>query len=235
MTTELPRIFVLHVREGYEDRAAHIDSMMARLGLSFEYILDGDKADLTPEILDHWFAGPMKCVQGATSCAFKHLLACQKIVSLGLPGALVLEDDIVLTPRYEEVAMHTIAELPAGEAAIISYEDTRLRFVPRSKRRKGRFLYPGDRDRFTGALYVSLNAAKLILCQAEKYKMDCPIDIYHRRLLDSGKLKYYWSHPCTASQGSFNGLFTTSIDANRGKVFAWKAKRLYRRLLYFFR
>lgn len=33
MTTELPQIFVLHVREGYEDRAAHIDAMMARLGL----------------------------------------------------------------------------------------------------------------------------------------------------------------------------------------------------------
>ena len=69
MTTELPQIFVLHVREGYEDRAAHIDAMMKRLGLQFEYILDGDKTDLTPEILNRWFAGPMKCVQGATSCA----------------------------------------------------------------------------------------------------------------------------------------------------------------------
>lgn len=69
----------------------------------------------------------------------------------------------------------------------------------------------------------------------KKHGIDCPIDIFHRRLLDAGKLKYYWSHPCTASQGSFNGLFQTSIDANRGKVFAWKAKRLYRKLLYFFR
>ena len=51
MTHSLP-IFVLHVREGYEDRAAHIDAMMARLGLSFEYMLDGDKCDLTPEVLD---------------------------------------------------------------------------------------------------------------------------------------------------------------------------------------
>lgn len=233
--SSLPPIFVIHVRTGYEDRAAHIEAMMSRMGLPFEYILDGDKADLTPEILDRWFAGTMKCASGATSCACKHLLVCREIVSRGLPGALVLEDDIVLTPRYSEVAAHTVAELPDGEAAIISYEDTRLRFVPRSKRRKGRYLYPGDRDRFTGALYVSAEAAAMILAEAAAHKMDCPIDIYHRRLLDSGKLKYYWSHPCTASQGSFNGLFATSIDANRGKVLAWKAKRLYRRLLYFFR
>lgn len=171
---ELPHIFVLHVREGYEDRAAHIDSMMARLGLPFEYILDGDKADLTPEILDRWFAGPMKCVQGATSCACKHLMACRQIISRGLPGALILEDDIVLTRRHEEVARHTIAELPAGRPAIISYEDTRLRFVPRSRRRKGQYLYAGDRDRFTGALYVNSEAARIILDEAEKTRHRLP-------------------------------------------------------------
>lgn len=231
----LPSIFVIHVRTGYEDRAAHIEDMMSRMGLTFEYILDGDKTDLSPEILDRWFAGTMKCASGATSCTYKHLLAYHAIVSRGLPGALVLEDDIVLTPRFSEVAVHTVDELPQGEPAIISYEDTRLRFVPRSMRRKGRYLYPGDRDRFAGALYINAEAAALILAEAGKHKMDCPVDIYHRRLLDSGKLKYYWSHPCTASQGSFNGLFATSIDENREKVLAWKVRRLYRRLLYFFR
>lgn len=240
MTTELPQIFVLHVREGYEDRATHIDSMMARLGLPFEYILDGDKADLTPEILEHWFAGPMKCVQGATSCAFKHLIACQKIVSQALPGALVLEDDIVLSPRHEEVTKHTVAELPAAEPAIISYEETRLRYVPRSRRRKGQYLYTGDRDRFAGAIYINAAGARVILEEAEKNGLDCPIDIFHRRLLGQGCLKYYWSHPCTAVQGSFNGLFRTGFDARRStnssaKAMIWKAKRLYRKLLYFFR
>lgn len=196
--------------------------------------------DLTPGVLDRWFAGPMKCVQGATSCACKHLLACQQIVSRGLPGALVLEDDIVLSPRHEEVVRHTIAELPAGEPAMISYEETRLRYVPRSKRRKGQYLYAGDRDRFAGAVYINSAAARAILSEAEKNGLDCPIDIFHRRLLNQNKLKYYWSHPCTAVQGSFNGLFRTGFDARRSanasaKAMMWKAKRLYRKLLYFFR
>lgn len=237
---ELPEIFVLHVREGYEDRAAHIEAMMDRLSLPFEYILDGDKADLTPEILDRWFAGDMKCVQGATSCAYKHLIACREILSRGLKGALVLEDDIILTDSYRDVALATVAEIPSGEAAIVSYEDTRLRFVPRSMRRKGKYLYPGDRDRFTGALYVSAAAAKAVLGEAEKNKMDCPVDIYHRRLLNAGVIKYYWSHPCTASQGSFNGLFRSGIDTKRRnqekiKALVWRMKRLYRKTLYFFR
>lgn len=232
VTTTLPPIYVLHVRQGYDERALHIETMMERLGLTFEYILDGDKADLDQETLQRWFSGSMRQIQSATSCAYKHLIACMLILERQLAGALILEDDIVLSDNYATVAAATIAELPDDSAAIISYEDTRLRFVPRSRRRPGKYLYEGDRDRFTGALYVNASAARTILENAAAGDLDCPIDIFHRRLLDKGLLKYYWSHPCTASQGSFNGLFSTSISGNHSTVLLWKLKRIYKRLLY---
>jgi glycosyl transferase family 25 len=84
------KVFVLHVKKGYEERAAHIDSMMSRLGIEFEYFLAGDIPDLTPELLDKYFTGMMKATLPVTSCATKHLLCHEKIVADNLPCALIL-------------------------------------------------------------------------------------------------------------------------------------------------
>lgn len=233
---QTPPIFVLHVAKGYEERAEHIGNMMHSLGLGFEFITDGDIPTLTPEVMERYFA-PGSCMatpSAAVSCAYKHLLACEKIVSDKLDGALVLEDDIVLLPRFKEIFAQSLEELPDAPA-IVNYEDTRLRFVPRSKRVKDRVLYPGDRNRFAGAYYVNREGAKAILTAAREEKLDRPIDLYHRHLLDNGKIAYLWCEPCIASQGSFNGGFSSSLSADRGSAAVWKAKRLYRRLLYWFR
>ena len=45
-------VFVLHVKKGYEDREQHIKAMLQKMNIPFSWILDGDIADLTPEILD---------------------------------------------------------------------------------------------------------------------------------------------------------------------------------------
>lgn len=237
ISNKLPlRFFVLHVAQGYEERACHIEAMMARMGLGFSYITDGDIQALTPQVMSRYFA-PGSCMgtpSAAVSCAYKHLLACERIIEEDLDGALILEDDIVLKPDFKEVFAKSLEELPE-EPAIISYEDTRLRFVPRSKRIKGKVLYRGDRDRFTGALYINRAGANAILADAVENKLDRPIDHYHRHLLDKGAVGYYWTEPCVASQGSFNGLFGSSISSSRGKALKWKLKRLYRRMLYWFR
>ncbi len=228
-----PTIFVLHVSEGYDDRAAHIESMMTRLGLPFEYILRGDKAELTPEVMERFFdpAGELGKPSGATSCAYKHLIACEEIVKRNLDGAFVLEDDIALSDRFAAVALKSLEELP-DVPSIINYEDTRLRFVPASMRRKGQVLYPGDRDRFAGALYINRKGAEAILQSAQSEKLAVPIDIYHRRLLDRGTIRYWWSHPCVATQGSHNGAFASTLEPQRGKILMWHIKKAYRKLLY---
>lgn len=231
--SDFPPIIVLHVRNGYEARAAHIDSMLARLGLNYEYMLDGDISDLSPELIRRWFApgSVMSAPSAVTSCTMKHLYACMSIIDRGLPGAVVLEDDIALRDDFRNVVEESLAELPEGPA-IISYEDTRLRFVPYSMRRPGKVLYPGDRDRFAGAYYINAAGARAILDAAAGGHIDRPIDLYHRMLLDKGKLRYWWTHPCVATQGSFNGLFASTLSPDRGKAVIWKVKRLYRKALY---
>ncbi|MBD5234148.1 MAG: lipooligosaccharide biosynthesis protein LpsA [Bacteroidales bacterium] len=231
-----PTVFVLHVQNGYEERGAHIEKMMSELGIDFKYILRGDKSELTPEVMSCYFdpSGELGVPSGATSCAYKHLLACEEIIAANLPGALIFEDDIVLKPDFAEIALKSIEELP-DTPSIINYEDTRLRFVPASMRQRGKVLYPGDRDRFAGALYINRSGAEVIVNEAKARKLGVPIDIFHRQLLDDHSISYWWVHPCVATQGSFNGKFKSSLSSDRAKVIVWKLRRLYRKLLYRFR
>lgn len=229
-----PSIFVIHVRCGYEQRNIHIRNTMRRFGLPFEFMLDGDIQLLDSRKMGRFFPseGFFSEPSPAASCSCKHLLVYEQIIQRGLPGALVLEDDAQLKDNFVEVVKKGISELPEGEPAIISFEDTRLRYVPASKRIKGQVLYPGEKDRFTGIYYITAEAAKAVLDYVYEHKLNEPLDIFHTSMLRKGLLKYYWSHPCVGSQGSFSGLFASSISADRGKALIWKLRRLYRRFLY---
>lgn len=234
----MTKIFVLHVKHGYEARKEHIDKMMAKHNLPFEYILDGDIPDITPSVMKTYFGGDgeMSTPNGAVSCAYKHILACQRIIDRNLDGALVLEDDIVLFNNFDKIFGKSLEEFSILEdkdkPSIISYEDTRLRFVPGSKRENGRVLYPGPHDRFTGCIYVNNAAAQLVCKYAREEHIDIPIDLIHTRLIRLGLLNYYWVQPCIATQGSFTGKFSSSITFNRSKAFIWRLQRLYKKALY---
>ncbi len=231
-------IFVLHVKQGYEDRGRHIERMMAAHGLRFDYVLDGDIGDLTDEWQSRTFSGLMaRTTPNLRSCTAKHLLAMKRILDENLHGALILEDDIVLRPSFNDVFDATMRELSAMDAGIptiISYEDTRLRFVKHSQRRRGQYLYPGDRDRMAGCYYANSAAAHLITKIADAGGIDLPIDLLHNRLLHDGSLRYLWCQPTVASQGSFVGMFDSSLTGERRRItgILWHLKLWYKRLLY---
>lgn len=235
-------VFVLHVKRGYEDREEHIRRMMEKMGIEFEFLLGGDVDDLTPEVLDRYFAGEMREAKPATSCAMKHLLACEQIVERGLEGALVIEDDMVLYENFCRVFDECVQEMRREgiREALISFEDSALRFVPRSRRRRGKHLYIAERDRFTGCLYVTHSTAQRILDYVAEHGCDAPIDLFHKLLIARIGLRYYWCHPCIATQGTHNGMFPSSINAKsarkqRYRAWTWQFKLAYKKLIYLFR
>lgn len=242
-TLNVRNVFVLHVRKGYEKRKQHIESMLGKMDIPFEYILDGDICDLTDDVLDKYFCGEtMTGKYPFTSCSYKHLLAYKEIVNRNMEGALILEDDIFLQKKFVRTFNKSMEELRQysaehPEPVIISYEDTRLRFVPRSKRIKGTVIYKGDRDRMTGAFYINREAAKLLIEYAETHKFDLPIDLTHCKLLREGRLTYFWSQPTVATQGSHTGAFSSAINFNKSifHPISWQFKLHYKKLLYFFR
>ncbi len=94
--------YVLHVKKGYESRGEHIRKMLSKIRLPFELILEGDMCDLTDNTLNKYFSREMHKIAPDTSCALKHLLAYEAILNNNYPGALILEDDIILHKNFRK-------------------------------------------------------------------------------------------------------------------------------------
>lgn len=235
-------VLVIHAKH-LTDRKVHMEKQLQSWPGHIEYILDYDKTELTDEVVKAYIQPGCELdnKSGATSCAIKHLLACQYIVDHQLEGALVLEDDIVLHPHFREDFEQTMVEYEsnyAGDPVLISYEDSSLQFIPRSKRVKGQWLYeaPKGRVRFNGALYINQHAAQAICADVKQNKCDIAVDHYYMHLYGKGCLKFLWSEPCLATQGSFNGDFVTSMGQRRNfEGLRWRLKYVYKRLIYWFR
>lgn len=106
------KVFVMHVKKGYEERRAHIENMLERLGIDCEFMLDGDIEDLSSEVIHRYFTGTvMSGKTPGTSCALKHLLTYRTIIERNMNGALILEDDIRLSRNFVKVFNKTMDEL----------------------------------------------------------------------------------------------------------------------------
>ena len=238
----MEKVIVIHAKH-LRERMVHMERQLRDWPGEVVYVTEADKDELTDELIDSYFVPGCELYNrsGATSCAIKHLRACQYIVDHQLEGALVLEDDIVLHQGFEADFAKTIEEYRqyyADQPIIISYEDSSLQFIPRSRRRKGLWLYeaPHGRVRFNGALYINQKAAQAIVDDVKANKCDIAVDHYYMHLYGKGLLQFLWCEPALATQGSFNGSFVSSMGQIRSlEGLRWKLKYAYKRLVYWFR
>lgn len=235
-------ILVIHAKH-LTERLQHMKRQLKDWPGNVDYILDADKNELTDEIISSYIKPGCELdnKSGATSCAIKHLYACQYIVDNNLEGALVLEDDIVLhnnfTKHFEET-MEEYKQRFAQKPIIISYEDSSLLFIPRSLRKKGQWLYeaPHGKVRFNGAIYINQQAAKAIVDDVRENRCNIAVDHYYMHLYRKGILQMLWCEPSIATQGSFIGTFISSIGQIKNyESLRWKLKYIYKRLIYWFR
>lgn len=72
------------------------------------------------------------------SCAAKHLLVYEKIVREGVPYALIFEDDILLTRKFDRTFEAALREMQlrhsSEEAFLVGFEATCMGFVPHTHR-----------------------------------------------------------------------------------------------------
>lgn len=243
-TTNYPHVLVIHVR-GNDERRQYMERQLAALGFPYTFITDGNMEDLTPDILDRYFAseageGGMHAVKPSTSCAYKHILATQYIVDHNLEGALIMEDDLRMKDNFKDIMLRSLEEYRyryAAEPFIANYEESSLMLVPRSRRTKGRILYRASRDRFAGCLYINNRAARAILSYLAREKSRFASDELHYYLTKKGIINYYWSHPCIACQCSCDGSMPTMIPTKPRpfKRLKWFYKKAYKHLLYYLR
>lgn len=225
------QVYVIHVRTGAEDRAASIERQLGARGIAFEYVLEGDRDELTPALLSRWFRGPAAAPTADTSCSFKHLAACERVVRDGHRSALVLEDDIVLAPRFVGELNRSISELKVQEGAdpdfaMISLENTGLETV--APLPPGATLLRADHGRAAGAYWFSHGAADRLLRRALTERLDVPFDHFQNRLFQAGEVQMWWRHPAIAEQGSHNGLFNSMLAPDRAgplRRLKWLARK----------
>lgn len=230
------KTYIIHVRDAYE-REQHIKNQTeGKKNLNTSFILDGDKSDLTPEILNKYFKGSMKIVSNATSCAYKHILAYEKMIEENEDFAMILEDDISFYSSYD-LLDKIIIEIKQRKLTnfMLSLEDSILRYIPRSKRKKGLYVYPHHKGRLAGAYLIDLQTAKKFLTEIEKNKMGVPVDWFHNECIKKGLVNMFWSQPPLAIQGSLDGSIESLIDNKKIGIFrkfSFKFQRFYKRLLY---
>jgi glycosyl transferase family 25 len=217
--------------------------MLHRIGLDYEVVNEGhDEAQVTACLEKYLRNGQEEMLRKVprSLCTISHFLAYERIVAEGLEGALVLEDDILLHDNFKKRYEQSIGEYRKyyqDQKILISYEDSPLWFVPRSLRRKGRMLYPGHRDRLSGAYFINRHAAKAILEHLHAQKCDRAIDLYHYQLIEEKVVNYLWCHPTLATQGTATGAFSSSLSKNRKRMrkLSWFFQKNYKLLLYWFR
>lgn len=231
----IQNVFVLHVKKGYEERKKFMEDQFQKHEIPFEYMLDGDLTDLTPDIIEKYFAGEMDNIQKpATSCAFKHLLVYEQILQRKIDYALIFEDDVQLSDNFNQLFNESLKEIKQIEDGFfVSYEDTTLEFVPKEQLEKGKLLYPATRGRCAGAYLIDYQTAKIIMDYVNKHKCHLPIDWMHNFLVEEKQLfSIYWCHPTIAQQGSHTGKFTSGLSKKKGafiQQIRWKAKAFWKK------
>lgn len=231
----LDAIYVLNVR-AYEDRRRHVTAELQRFGLVAEFIHDFDIADITPAIDREWFTADAPLNPGQRSCALKHLEALRRIRDRGQAAALVLEDDVVLSPAFDQGVRDALAESRRWPALQVIFIGSGGNFyTPRSERRPGQRLYASRRGRFGDSYILGAGAAGARLDWLATHRVGRPIDNQFEQTDQALGVTMLWLEDPVVEQGSKNGLFHTTLEAAppppiQRLKFGWE--KLRRKYLY---
>jgi glycosyl transferase family 25 len=204
------------------------------------FIDEGDLDTISSEVHKKYFGGRLLNLSGVVSCAYKHILAYEDILKNTGEIAIILKDDIFLEKNFCESVKKINLEIDKSRLTniIASLEDSNLKYIERSRRIKGNFLYKESSGRMTGAYMIDKVAAKSIINEIEKNKCHLPIDLFHNYCSGKGIIEIYWAQPSVATQGSLNGKLESMLDARKFNPFrniGFSISRIYKKILYWVR
>lgn len=176
-----------------------------------------------------------------TSCATKHLIAYERILKGKQNYGLILEDDIKLFDDfnlYVKKCLKTL-EMKKISKIFISLEDSNLKYVRRSEKKKNKLLYSKEKGRLAGAYMIDKRAANNMLTYIKNNKSNIPIDWFHNICAEKKLIDIYWIDPPIARQASLSGdlpsLLTEKRTNNLKRKIEFNLQKWYKKILYFFR
>ena len=87
-----------------KERGEHLDRMLRNIGLEYDIVNEGsDEAKIKAYLKKYLRNGQEEMLRKVprSLCTISHFLAYERILSEGLEGALVLEDDILLHKNFK--------------------------------------------------------------------------------------------------------------------------------------
>lgn len=204
--------YVIHAKS-LPERTEHIQREMDRAGIRFEWILDHDATEITPEIDRMYFRSGAKLTPGQKSCALKHIAAMQRIRDRRQDIALIFEDDALLVQDFQTKLEAVLREAEGWPRPRIVHLGAATNFyTPASMLEPGRLLYMGTRVRNMEAYALGAVEAQARLDWLERNPMDVPIDLALNRGDPEMGIPFLWPEPPLAEQGSLNGVFKSSLN-----------------------
>lgn len=232
--------YVLHVKQGYEERAQSIGSQFSRLGLPLQWILEYDVPEISAAMLEKYqYRGTLRPPE--ISCCLKHIRAWEKIAAGSGLGGFVFEDDVLLDlKKFVPVTRLALAEFARSfpdRRGCICFGNGCALHVPWTRVKKGRYLYGAEYVRAADSYWLSRETAALILERLKRNGFSRPADHLLDELCNDLHIPILWAEPSVVSQGSHTGRFSSSIQVREqgsktGKKLEWLVKRIRRKYLY---
>lgn len=209
-TKQLDGIYVINVK-AFHQRREFMEAQLLRHNMTAEFIHDGDADELTAEIIDKYFIGDNLSVN-QMSCALKHIMTLERIIEKK-QLALVLEDDAIFSPGFNEGLHYALEESPAfDEPKVIFIGCGGNFYTPKSLRKPGQHLYLGSRGRFADSYILDFNTAQKRLDWINSNKVSLPIDNQFEKIDKECGIKIVWLEEPIVEQGSKNGLFDSALE-----------------------
>ncbi|MCX7725927.1 MAG: glycosyltransferase family 25 protein [Chitinispirillaceae bacterium] len=232
------KAYIIHTVKCPE-RKEHIINQVKDKNIEFCFIIEGEKEEITDEIVNRYFDGELRNVSGITSCAYKHFIAYSKILKEKVEIALILEDDIFLSKEFSKVLSLVISEIKEYDYKnfIVSLEESTLEYVKRSEIIKNKILYQRKHGRTAGAYLIDRLGAESLLTTVEKEKCKLPLDWFHNYCAGENIINIFWVSKPVAIQGSLCGKICSLIDTKKKtssqiKSLIFESKRIYKKILY---
>jgi len=231
--------FVIHVKEGAEDREQSIIRQFEQMRLPFEWVLDYDILDIDQDALDRYGYYGNKLRPAEISCVLKHITAWERIAGGDSPGGYVFEDDVLIDVKcFKHVVNQAVKEFYAAGlgGGHICLGDGDAMYVPWTALKKNRLLYLAEQVRMADSYWITRKTARMRLDWLDEHGFYLPADHLINKIDNDLGTPIFWLVPTVASQGSHTGQFDSQLqgygrEGLTGKI-KWMFKKIRRKYLY---
>lgn len=227
------KIYIVHYTK-LKDRYNHISNFFDSCKIPYEFILDNDQEDLTPEILDQYYK-PNKeeyekristlwdvnihkfryLNKAEISCTIKHITAIQKIATECTNYGLILEDDAIFYDNFNKRFNECLKQTPddwdsifLGDGCGDNFKSSKL--LNSKKVNENIYLMPHPATNCAEAYLLKPSIASKIVNSIIPFQNVSDWEIAYQLYLHDAKT--YWWNPSLVTQGSRNGKFESTLD-----------------------